>query len=209
MEALTFGEFAKYANIPRTTVYTRLNHLKKHQPDAYDKVVFQDETNMLKIHGEYVEELKQFIATNQYDRYIQQIHESGPIVESHTELTTDVDKDLALKQLNDALKRSEARYNRLFEDYIQLSEKFQEANDRLMNITEMQQSLIQEQVKAIEARDPRRLAERLQQMDTEVPARFTTDDDNEDYTFKTRAEARAEAEARVEIEARKARLRKS
>lgn len=142
MNDLTFSEFAKYANIPRTTVYTRLNNIKKHNPEQYRRFVFQEE-NTLKIYGDRADELKQYIDSNHYEPYMQQLKEQHEET-SKAEGDTVQSLQKVIDTLREELDRSEDRYSRLFDDYLRLSATLQQVSERLMQLSEDQQESLKE-----------------------------------------------------------------
>lgn len=204
MKDLTFSEFAKFADIPRTTVYTRLNNIKKHDPSQYQQFVFQED-NTLKIYGDRVEELKQFIDTNHYEPFIQQLKEKQEVVESKemksvNESAVDMNQSLyaTIDSLKDALERSEERYSRLFDDYLRLSATLQQVSDRLLQVTEEQQAILKEERRPQTWEEENqenihRLAHVIQNMDEEP-------EETEDEVPSIQRDQRTRSEIRVESE---------
>lgn len=120
MEDLTFSEYAKKIGLPRTTLYTKLNQLKRSNPERYDAFVIQNE-NTLKIRGEKSDELKGFLQADY-----------KPATTAHEEEQL---KD-EVTQLKKALTQSEEKYQRLFNDYMALNQQLQATNDRLVTVIE-------------------------------------------------------------------------
>lgn len=204
MENLTFSEFAKYADIPRTTVYTRLNNIKKRDGDTYDYFVFQ-ENQTLKIYADRVDELKQFMTTDDYDQFMQQLKETKVASPSDEGQNTQPLMQV-IQQLSDELKHSEERYNRLFDDYLRLSANLQEVNERLMHLTESQQAVIEEQARPMTWEEENQenihhLASVIQNMDEQQPehlidieSAMPTDSSERMMDQRTRSEIRVESE---------------
>lgn len=201
MENLTFSEFAKYANIPRTTVYTRLNNIKKRDQETYDYFVFQEDQT-LKIYAEHVDELKHFMTTEDYDQFMHQLKEVKEVPENRESTREETLLGL-IQQLSDELKRSEERYNRLFDDYLRLSENLQSVNERLLQLADSQQEVIVEQTRPLTPEEENQeniqhLARAIQTMD-EQPEHLLDLDSQIDRALdktdqRTRSEIRVESE---------------
>lgn len=125
MEDLTFSEFAKMIGIPRTTLYTKLNQLKKNDVAKYDRFVIQNE-DTLKIRHDRMEELKGFLQAE----YKPSTAPKNNTQNNQSQLSKEVE---ALKK---ELRLSEERYEQLFRQYTTLNDKVQTTNDRLMNVIE-------------------------------------------------------------------------
>lgn len=120
MEDLTFSEYAKWVGLPRTTLYTKLNQLKKTNPERYDYFVLQNE-NTLKIRHERMDELKGFLQA-----------EHKPVMAPRQDSASTEEVETLKKEL----EKSEEKYQRLFQEYMGMNQRLQETNERLLAVIE-------------------------------------------------------------------------
>ena len=124
MQDLTFSEFAKKINIPRTTLYTKLNQLKKNDLARYEMYVIQNE-DTLKIRHEKMDELKGFLQAE---------HKPSARVQNDQKQLAQQNDEIEV--LKTALANSEERYQLLMEQYIEQTKQLKEINERLLCLLE-------------------------------------------------------------------------
>lgn len=124
MKDLSFSEFARQIEVPRTSVYTRMNQIKKQDPEKYDRYINAN-GDSLKIRAEYVEALTDLF--------------KNPAPKP---LHKKQDRNEDVQYLEQALEESEERYQHLFQEYTQLVRHMQEVNQQLMALMmdQMQQN---------------------------------------------------------------------
>lgn len=128
MSDLTFSEYAKTINMPRTTLYTKLNQLKKTDPARYEMYVIQNE-DTLKIRHEKMDELKGFLQA-----------EHKPVNKTQIEQQKQLEQQRhdEIEVLKKALNQSEERYQLLLEQYIAQTNQVKEMSERLLCLLEKQ-----------------------------------------------------------------------
>ena len=142
MEFLLLSDIVNIYQLDETKVYTKLQQLKQEQSDLYLKYISQNAFNELQVDISLI------------DEFIHLFEENHDEVESSM-----------VNFLQTELEKSEARYNRLLADYVQLTKQMQSINQQLLIVTTQQQELIKDQIAAVVARDPRHLARKITQLE--------------------------------------------
>ena len=155
-------------NLSQTEVFAKLHDLKETDYSAYIALIYQNEFGELNVFDDGVNSFLSLFKSK----------------ESKNESDTVSQEFVAvLDALKSEISISNKRYNLLFEDYLKLSKQLQFANDQLLNLVTTQQTLIKEQIKAVETRDPRNLAKRLVQLDDEELENKLRKQDDEDELY--------------------------
>ncbi|CAM3373821.1 hypothetical protein [Vagococcus fessus] len=173
MSDLTFAQFGKQANIPRTTVYTRLNRIKELDDKIYDSFITKNKDNSLVVKSEKVAELTDLMRSDNFDAFVSSFEASenttnkikssnkdlesiGLLLESLKSekkinellLSEKVKQENRIEDLTLSIKLLQEKYDNLFSSYVKQSEHLQRNNDELTAITKAQQVLlVQEQSK--------------------------------------------------------------
>lgn len=159
---MLLADFIQKYNLNETEVYTQLHEIKNNNIDQYMNFVSQNEFNELCL-------------TDEAERYLVDI-----LVQSKIKHNIDTEDVIEIFKLE--LDKSEKRYNALFEEYLNLSKQLQLSNQKLMAITENQQKILVEQIKAVEARDPRHLAKMITELeDQEIERKLRKEEEEEEF----------------------------
>lgn len=173
MSDLTFAQFGKQANIPRTTVYTRLNRIKELDDKIYDSFITKNKDNSLVVKSEKVAELTDLMRSDNFDAFVSSFEASENTNRKNRSSKDDfesvsllierlksekkinellmsekVKQENKIEDLTLSIKLLQEKYDNLFSSYVKQSEHLQRNNDELTAITKAQQVLlVQEQSK--------------------------------------------------------------
>lgn len=153
MNDLTFAKFAKQADIPRTTVYTRLNTIKELDEDTYNSFITTNEDRTLAVKYEKINELADLLSPDNYDKFVSSFKTNKnkeremAISDSKIELITDKHK---IEMLSEQLKHEKEKNEMLLSDNSKQSDRIKELQEEYKTLSTKYDELFSNYVKQSE-----------------------------------------------------------